>query len=459
MMARQRAILASCVLLTLLSTWVLSPVANAAHPRASVTLTMLWRTSPSEVPALRSVAAAFHSHYPNITVQPIIVTHDNYEPKLSALIAAGTPPDLFSSVGDSGFVDYALRGLGLNQQPFIQADHYDLSDFYPQAIQALQWKGQQLALPLGGGPSLMFYNVDLFKKAHLPPPPTNWDDRTWTWDKMVDYAKKLTLDDKGRNATDPIFDWKHTVQWGINPGLWPLDSYAWLWGCSWFPVATGLPSKNSIDTHCVTDSLQKVADLSVRYHVAPNPIQQQRFKMFQDPFVSGKIAMGMTGVWFLETNSTTIRRFHWAVAAVPLGKVRKDVLFTDPMMISKGSHHPKEAWQFVKFLLSPEGQGIFMKGYCCLSMRKSMLSSVLASKAPPGQPFSQVQQAVLGAFAHAQESSNHNIAQWAAIENLVNAELADVWNGKKTMAQEAPTLQAKLNSLLQQNIKRFGSGR
>jgi multiple sugar transport system substrate-binding protein len=209
----------------------------------------------------------------------------------------------------------------------------------------------------------------------------------------------------------------------------------------------------------VIDSLQKVADLSVTYHVAPNPIQQQRFKMFQDPFVSGKIAMGMTGAWFLETNARTIRRFHWAVAAVPLGKVRKDVLFTDPMMISRGSHHPKEAWQFVKFLLSPEGQGIFMKGYCCLSMRKSMLSSVLASKAPPGQPFSQVQQAVLGAFAHAQESSNHNIAQWAAIENLVNAELDNVWNGKKTMAQEAPTLQAKLNSLLQQNIKRFGSGR
>jgi hypothetical protein len=71
----------------------------------------------------------------------------------------------------------------------------------------------------------------------------------------------------------------------------------------------------------------------------------------------------------------------------------------------------------------------------------------------------QVQQAVLGAFAHSQESSNHNIAQWAAINNLVNAELDPVWAGKKTMAQEAPILQAKLNSLLQQNIKRFGSGR
>jgi hypothetical protein len=69
-----------------------------------------------------------------------------------------------------------------------------------------------------------------------------------------------------------------------------------------------------------------------------------------------------------------------------------------------------------------------------------------------------VKQAVLGAFAHAQESSNHNIAQWAAIENLVNAELDVVWNGKKTMAQEAPILQSKLNSLLQQNIKRFGRG-
>jgi len=76
--------------LTLLSTSALIPVARAAHSRASVTLTMLWRTDPNEVPALHRVFAAFSAQNPGLTVNPIIVTWANYEPKLSALIAANT---------------------------------------------------------------------------------------------------------------------------------------------------------------------------------------------------------------------------------------------------------------------------------------------------------------------------------------------------------------------------------
>jgi len=458
-MAR-RAILASCTLLALLSMSAVVPAANAARSREAVTLTMLWRTSPTEVPALRRVFAAFHAQNPNIMINPIIVTQDQYEPKLSSLIAANTAPDLFSSVGASGFVDYAIRGLGLNQEPFIKADHYDLSDFYPAAIKALQWKGQQLALPLGGGPSLMFYNVNALKKAGLTAPPTDWNDKTWTWAKMLEYAKKLTLDNKGRNANAPNFDYKHTVQWGINPGLWPVNSYAWLWGCDWFTIQTGLPTKSTFNNSCVVNSLQNVADLSIKYHVAPNQLQQQQFKLFNDPFSSGKIAMGMTGIWFMENNTVGIKnRFPWAVSTLPMGAMRKDVLFTDPLMISKSSKHPREAWAFVKYLTGKSGQQNFMNGYVGISLRQSLLSTLdIKSPSPSVQSKEAVHQAVLGAFAHAQESSNHNIAQWAAIGNLTDAELGPLWAGKKTAAQVAQVIQPKLDTLLQQNLTRFGSG-
>jgi multiple sugar transport system substrate-binding protein len=421
---------------------------------------MLWRTDPNEVPALHRVYAAFTAANPGITVNPIIVTWANYEPKLSAMIAAGTPPDLFSSVGASGFVDYAIRGLGLDQSSLIKTAHLDTSDFYPAAMSALQWKGQQLALPLGGGPTLMFYNVDMFKKAGLALPPTDWNDTTWTWDKMVQDAKLLTLDTSGRNATDPNFDWKHTAQWGINPGLWPQNDYAWLWGCDWFPIQTGIPSHATFNTPCVVNSLQRLADLSVKYHVAPNPEQQQLFKTFADPFISGKIAMGMTGVWFMQNNHSFIKnRFPWAVATLPKGTTRLGVLFTDPMMISKGSKNPMDAFQFVKYLTSKPGQEIFINGYVGLSMRKSEIHLLdLKSPPPSAQAKSAVYQAVVGAFAHSRESSNHNIAQYAAIDNLMNAELAPMYNGQKTAAQVAVVIQAKMDALFTQMHKQYGGG-
>jgi len=325
----------------------------------------------------------------------------------------------------SGFVDYALRGLGLNQQPFIAADHYDLSDFYPTAIKALRWKGQQLALPLGGGPSLLYANTDLLARAGLSAPPTDWDDPTWTWDRMVSYARKLTVDSTGHTADDPRFVWRHTVQWGIDPGLWPQNAYAWLWGCDWFPTTEGLPRAATINTPCVVASLQRAADLTVKYHVAPDQAQRQSLKRFVNPFVSGKIALSMTGPWLLETNAAHIRTFHWALAALPSGTQRKDVLFTDALMISQGSHYPQDAWRFVTFLLSARGQKLFIPGYCCVSLRLSLISTI-AAKAPTSQSTASVEQAVSGAFTHGQESSNHAIAQWAALQNLFDIDTAPV---------------------------------
>jgi multiple sugar transport system substrate-binding protein len=327
-------------------------------------------------------------------------------------------------------------------------------------MNALQWKGQQLALPLGGGPTMMYYNVNAFKKAGLTPPPTDWNDTTWTWDKMVQDAKLLTLDSSGRNATDPKFDYKHTVQWGVNGSLGSNDAWAWLWGCNWFPTDIGLPAKNLINTPCVIDSLQKAADLANKYHVAPNQIQQQLFKLYSDPFNSGKIAMGISGVWFMENVSTGVKnRFPWGIAAIPLGKTRTDVLYTDPMMIAHNSPHPQEAFQFVKFLTSKEGQNIFINGYVGLSMRKSLLNLAdLKSPSTSAQSTADVHKVILGAFVHGRESSNHQIAQWAAIANLTDAELAPMWNGQKTAAQVAQVIQPKLDALLQQNIKRYGSG-
>ena len=459
-MGRWRAILLSCAAFCIpaLAGSAMTTPASAGPPRSGVTLTLLWRNDPHEIPALRRVIAAFHTQLPAVSVHLRVVTWNDYEPTLSAMVAAHTPPDLFASLGASGFVDYALRGLGLNQQPFIAADHYDLSDFYPTAIKALRWKGQQLALPLGGGPSLLYANTDLLARAGLSAPPTDWDDPTWTWDRMVSYARKLTVDSAGHTADDPRFAWRHTVQWGIDPGLWPQNAYAWLWGCDWFPTTEGLPRAATINTPCVVASLQRAADLTVKYHVAPDQAQRQSLKRFINPFVSGKIALSMTGPWLLETNAAHIRTFHWALAALPSGTQRKDVLFTDALMISQGSHYPQDAWRFVTFLLSARGQKLFIPGYCCVSLRLSLISTI-AAKAPTSQSTASVEQAVSGAFTHGQESSNHAIAQWAALQNLFDIDTAPLWTGQRTAAQVAPALQADMNTLLVQDTRRFGPGR
>ena len=54
--------------------------------------------------------------------------------------------------------------------------------------------------------------MKLFDEAKIPYPPTSWDDKSWTWDKFVEMAKKLT-----KNYDDP-----NTGVYGAGTGeLWP----------------------------------------------------------------------------------------------------------------------------------------------------------------------------------------------------------------------------------------------
>ncbi|MBP8637559.1 MAG: sugar ABC transporter substrate-binding protein [Dictyoglomi bacterium] len=430
----------SVVLLVSIFVFMLSTYGFAAE-----TITLLWRVNPNEHTMLQNLVKAFEEKYPDIQVKVIEVPQPEYEPKLSSMFAAGDPPDVFSSVGWSGFIDFVLRDMALDLTPFIKRDKFDTKDFYPQSIKGMSYGGKIMGLPLGGGPSLMYYNIDLFNETGLPPIPTNWDDNTWTWDKMLEYAQKLTKrDDSGR-----------ITQFGVNMSLWPVDAYSWLWGGSWFPseaYKTGLTDKSYVNSPAVIKSLQNAADLIHKYHISPTRQEAQMFQQFIDPFVSGKIGMGATGAWFFQ-NFSVIKNFKWSVGALPKGTTRKDVLFSDPWIIAKTSKHPEAAWNFVKWTLSKEGQEVLMKGYVSFSLRPSLFYTV--EQKAPNVPKDKLKEAILGAIKYSQESSNHIIANWSAIERLANAELDPMWLGKATAKEVVKSLQPKLDKLLKDTKEQY----
>jgi multiple sugar transport system substrate-binding protein len=65
---------------------------------------------------------------------------------------------------------------------------------------------------------------DLFKEAGLPDLPTRWDDKSWNWDKMLEYSQKLTNNyGQGVNApygVVPTYE-AHQIayMWGTDPCL------------------------------------------------------------------------------------------------------------------------------------------------------------------------------------------------------------------------------------------------
>ena len=81
--------------------------------------------------------------------------------------------------------------------PFIRSDKYDLSDYWPGAIEAMQWQRQLYGLHTEVRPTVLHCNEALFAQAGLGVLPTT----AWTWPQFRDAVRQLT----DRQQPEPIF--------------------------------------------------------------------------------------------------------------------------------------------------------------------------------------------------------------------------------------------------------------
>src|SRR6266545_6336439 len=116
---------------------------------------------------------------------------DSYTLKLYTLFAAGTPPDIWG-FGQNYFGFWA-RGMVADITQRSNRDKVNLDQFLPGLADKFKIKGKHYGLPqLTTFGTLLFYNKNLFDEAGLKYPTVDWEDKTWNFDKLLEYAQKLT---------------------------------------------------------------------------------------------------------------------------------------------------------------------------------------------------------------------------------------------------------------------------
>lgn len=133
-----------------------------------------------ETSGFKEIIEAFQAKYPKITYEDLYTTQD-YDNKLIASFASGTPPDVFQ-LNDDYILGYKTRGVLAALDQYIKRSGLKREDFYPQVWDFPVYDGKHYAWFLGANPRLIFYNVDLFKALGLPLPPTKWETNEWTWE-------------------------------------------------------------------------------------------------------------------------------------------------------------------------------------------------------------------------------------------------------------------------------------
>jgi multiple sugar transport system substrate-binding protein len=228
--------------------------------------------------------------------------------------------------------------------PLVNRDKFDMDRFLPGLPEKFKIRGKQYGLPqLTTFGTLLFYNKNLFDQAGLKYPPVDWEDRSWTIEKAVDYAQKLT---KNPGTSDAVYG----LAWG--PSMPEMGT--WIFGGDAFKkehYEIGIADTTRIDTPESIAAHEFEQDLRWKYFVWPRPGVDPAAGNFQ----SGRVGMVVGGGWNFWGYSV-IKDFKWAAAAVPWKVTNKNTAYNDFWELSAQSKNRDAAWAFMKHLVSPDVQ-------------------------------------------------------------------------------------------------------
>jgi len=429
-----------------------APAATSA-PAAGEVVHIVWlvRNSPNENKWETGVAKPeFEAKNPDIKVDILNINQDDIPLKYQAMIAANEPLDVWSvNWGAGGFgVNHFKRDLLEDLTPFIERDQKDMSDYHPFVIKLYNIEGKQWAIPFNMRGSYLYYNMKIFDAAGIPYPPSSWDDTSWTWDKMIEIAKNTTHD----------YDDVTKAQYGIvitqtmsNPEAMGLMFQVNCWPESFY--TTGTAPSIDLTNPKIVQAFEAQHDMIFKDKIHPSRGLEQALGQLGGDFESGKIAMLTTGGWGHQSYAGLEKeKFCWGAAPFPWydtsNKGPRCMLYPNPWNMTKGTPRKEQAWRFIAYLTSVEGERAFMKTVNACPPLKSMIKEYVSQF--PCMKAEDMNASFLGAFDYGRDASDHFALLWADIYKVWTNTMDNYWLDPNAKALDYLTnAKAEIDKILQ----------
>jgi multiple sugar transport system substrate-binding protein len=319
-----------------------APVATEAPTKPAEIVTLEWWVVPDgnySEETLRGLAAEFESTHPNIKINVLPNPEDGFNDKMTTALGAGTGAPDIALFWDNNWL---TQTLPLDE--YIARDGIDSSAYFEGAWNNFaEFNGKILGLPLGYSSNFLMYNKDVFDAKGIAYP---------TWDLTADEYVSLIS-----QLADP-----NTKTWGGDTPRGPFRAIFQNFGA--FPY-----SEDSKTVEGYINSPESVAAYEwlwdvVNTHAAPTPTDLQTLSQQGtgpvDLFYAGKLAMVTTSpAYMLKAHEQGI---NFGIIPEPgvTGQTRYAHAFSLTASIWKGTQHPEEAWEFLKYYAGPEGQKYLM---------------------------------------------------------------------------------------------------
>ncbi|WP_409288839.1 ABC transporter substrate-binding protein [Peribacillus sp. SCS-37] len=335
-------VLAAMLLISMLAGCSGSNGASGSEDSNGKVTLKFWSFWGSETrrPIVEKMIDDYNKSQDKVVVKHTFVPWGDIWTKNLAAVAAGNPADVV--VTDINDVSHrAKNSQSTDLSKYLDDNTKDA--FYPHLWETVLYKDKPYAVPFNTDTRMLFYNKKAFKEAGLDP---NKPPRTWK--ELEDYAKKLDVK-KGDTYERIGF---YPVWGGFGAPSWMRNADG---GTGFFDG-----DKPAINTPAKADALTWLADWKKRYGKKTIEKWEADFgNGTTNPFISEKVAMYTDIGTFYTQIRDSGKEMDFGVAPIPVYKDGEKPWSEGGgfvLEIPKGSKHPKEAADFIKYMTDVKAQ-------------------------------------------------------------------------------------------------------
>jgi multiple sugar transport system substrate-binding protein len=303
----------------------------AAGGKTTVKLA-LWNYATT--PEFKALIEGFEKANPDVDVEPVDILSDDYNEKLTTMLAGGDSTDILTMKNVIGYAQYANRGQLLP----LTDEAGKLDPAKQSGLDAYKIEDKYFALPYRQDFWVLYYNKALLKQAGVPE--TKLENLTW-----ADYAALAKSLTKGNGGTKVYGAYQHTWRSVVQATAAAQSGGDLLGGDYGFFK----------DQYAMTLDLQQAGAL------LPWATASSQKVTYNSMFSTGKAALMPMGTWYaaqlLADTKSGKTKIDWGVAPLPQREAGKVMTFGSPtaFAVNKNSKHADAAKKFVTWAASEEG--------------------------------------------------------------------------------------------------------
>jgi sn-glycerol 3-phosphate transport system substrate-binding protein len=306
-------------------------------------------------------------------------------------------------------------------------------------------KNNLLSMPFNSSTPVMYYNVEMFKKAGLDMPSKT---EPLTWDQMADITAKLVAAGAKKGM---VTSWQSWVQ---------VENYSAIHDLPFASKANGyegLGCELKINNPQVVNHIARLkswmADGRFSY-------EGQKYQGPQAAFIAQDAAILMesiSGIGNVKKNA----QFAWDLAPLPveaaMKKPQNSIIGGASLWVMKG--HAKKDYKgvaaFMDFLARNEMQELWHMETGYLPITKKAYESLKAKGYFNKNPYQEVGISQMTRRDPTNNSRGLRLGYFIQIRNIINEEMELIWNGNKTPQQGMDDAASRSNAKLREFEKTY----